>query len=358
MKLINQTFEILEQGSGFSAMKKLIEQAGRTCYKSEDKITENSAENFVKRMIASNHGAMLEFGTIYLTVPYNTDSNKELVQRYIINEYSKVHKVENAHYPTYYITTNYRVIIENNWESDLTYDIGYQKYHEKRVCVKFTTNRAIANEFVRHRVFSFAQESTRYCNYSKDKFNNELTFIIPQFIDPTYIEKCKDPEWNALDELVVLSINNKDPKKAPEYTDIQTLASMQFAEYKYMDAIDEGIRPEEIRDVLPLCLKTELVMCGFESDWKEFFKLRTANAAHPQARSLARDLELAFSMSKYTPINCFEDLKIGDIVLTKENKEHKITGLYIKKENNKISHICILDYNLELPISSIKYKRK
>ena len=195
MKLIEPSVEILEQSSGLDGIYKQIEIAGRTCYKSEENITEDSAKGFVDRMIKSGHGAMLEHGTVYLTyrIDYNSnplsngyDENRErevklFINKYYSNKYSKVNHY-NIHYANYIaITTNYRVLVENNWLDDLQYICEPTEYHEKRITAKFICDRGISHELVRHRVFSFAQESTRYCNYDKDKFGNELIFIIPSW---------------------------------------------------------------------------------------------------------------------------------------------------------------------------------
>ena len=172
MKIINPSFEIIEQQAGLEGMYKHIELAGRTCYKSEDKITNDSAEGFVNRMIKSNHTAMLEHGTVYLKVPYNTEdawgtlNNRMIIANYEDNTYSIVNDFDHCAY----ITTNYRVIVENKYEKHLQFICEPTEYHEKRVTVRFITDQGILREFTRHRVFSFAVESTRYCNYSKDKF--------------------------------------------------------------------------------------------------------------------------------------------------------------------------------------------
>lgn len=164
MKLINPSYEILEQSSGLKGIYKAIEIAGRTCYKSLDKITDDSAEGFVNRMIASKHYAMLEHGTVYLKM-----DNRGMPRKYDKNPYSKVHfeypegDIPNIHCePQYCITTNMRVLVENGWLDDLKYLCEPTEDHERRVTVRFTTDRGVSHEFVRHRVFSFAQESTRY----------------------------------------------------------------------------------------------------------------------------------------------------------------------------------------------------
>lgn len=162
MKLIKPYFEIIEQESGLEGIYRQIELAGRTCYKSEDKITPDSAKGFVDRMIKSGHGAMLEHGTVYLNIEdYFTDI-KKVIPKYQSNKYSvtKIGPLGRSGRQAY-ITTNYRVLIENNWLDDLQYQCEPTKYHEKRITVKFICDRGISHEFVRHRVFSFAQESTR-----------------------------------------------------------------------------------------------------------------------------------------------------------------------------------------------------
>ena len=169
MKLITPSFEILEQAPDIQGVKKQIELAGRTCYKSEDKITDTSCEEFVSRMVNSGHGAMLEHGTVYLYVEYGSPvgdpryfAGTEILIKYNKNKYSKVHsEIVNNYLHKIYITTNYRVLVENGWLDDLQYQCEPTENHEKRITVKFICDRGVTHEFVRHRVFSFAQESTR-----------------------------------------------------------------------------------------------------------------------------------------------------------------------------------------------------
>ena len=186
MKLIKPSWEILEQEPGIDGIYKAIERAGRTCYKSEDKMTEDSAKGFVDRMIKSGHGAMLEHGTVYLAMPMETIMPIEANGwgKYTKSPYSKGFKVcEVDGQRRVAVTTNLRVLVENGWLDDLQYICEPTEYHEKRITVHFICDRGVSHEFVRHRVFSFAQESTRYCNYSKDKFGNELTFIEPCWLE-------------------------------------------------------------------------------------------------------------------------------------------------------------------------------
>ena len=165
MRLINQSFEIWNQPAGLEGVYKQIERVGRVCYKSENKITEDSAKPFVDRMIKSGHGAMLEHGTVYMFMPIDCDKHDyHVAWKYHKNKYSKV-IIRNEHFLLnkngYYITTNLRVLVENGWLDDLKYICNPTEFHEKRACVHFVCDRGVSHEFVRHRVMSFAQESTR-----------------------------------------------------------------------------------------------------------------------------------------------------------------------------------------------------
>ena len=288
MKLIKPKFEIIEQEPGLEGIYKAIELAGRTCYKSEDKITPVSAEEFVNRMIKSGHHAMLEFGTVYLMAEtkdfVGPDGYVNPLEKYENNPYSKVEiDVDD----NFYITTNYRVLVEHNWLNDLKYICEPTEYHERRVTVHFVCDRGVSHEFVRHRVMSFAQESTRYCNYSKDKFGNELTFIQPSWI---IFDKVIAP----INELCLLS-----GQYDRENPNLRYLATLVEATYAYLSLLDKGWKPEQAREVLPNALKTELVMTGFVSDWQHFFGLRCDKAAHPQARELAIPLQEEFIKRGY-----------------------------------------------------------
>ena len=307
MKLIESSVQIIEEKDPY----KMIELAGRTCYKSEDKITENSAKEFVDRMIKLGHGAMLEHGTIYLNIPEQTytetledefgkfnNPNNGIVDRYRKNKYSKVNSVAaneelRKKYPKvrpfklthHYITTNLRVIVENGWEEDLKWQCDPTEHHEKRITAKFICDRGVSHEFVRHRVFSFAQESQRYCNYNKDKFNNELTFIKPTWLDiPTGDYTYWDGDWCDIDNMKIQLPS--DNGVADNF-----LWCLNNARMQYRLLINKGLKPQEARAILPNAIKTELVMTGFESDWEHFFELRCSGAAHPDAKKLADELK-------------------------------------------------------------------
>ena len=288
MKLIESKVELIEQQPGLEGMYKQIELAGRTCYKSEDKITEDSAKSFVDRMIKSKHGAMLEHGTVYLIT-----LNANIANKYIINKYSVVKRIGGFNESdeaiiTHYITTNLRVIIENNWSEDLKYICDPTERHEKRITARFTCDRGVSHEIVRHRVMSFAQESTRYCNYTKDKFDNQITFIIPTWAN---IPEGKYTDWNGdwcdLEKMTVLKSIENDAVD-------QFLFLCKYAETSYNLMVDRGAKPQEARQVLPNATKTEIVVTGFESDWEHFFSLRSpkygAQGMHPDIAKLADEL--------------------------------------------------------------------
>lgn len=285
MKLIESSVQIIEEKDPY----KMIELAGRTCYKSEDKITENSAKEFVDRMIKLGHGAMLEHGTIYLTLD-GEDPNLSKIQN---NPYTKVNIIpyevltEDNYTISYkaYITTNLRVLVENNLKELLCYQVEPTEHHEKRITAKFICDRGVSHEFVRHRVFSFAQESQRYCNYNKDKFNNELTFIKPTWLDiPTGDYTYWDGDWCDIDNMKIQLPS--DNGVADNFLWCLNNAGMQ-----YRLLINKGLKPQEARAILPNAIKTELLMTGFESDWEHFFELRCSGAAHPDAKKLADELK-------------------------------------------------------------------
>lgn len=221
MQAIKAYTQIFKDFEGQKVLQKL-ELVGRTCYKSEDKITEDSAAKFVAGLIKRGHEAMLEHVSI---------------------------------------------------------------------TVKFVTDRGISHEIVRHRLASYAQESTRYCNYSQDKFGHELTFIIPDFLEYGS-EGFK--LW-------------KDEMKQVEKT--------------YFEMLEAGHTPQEARSVLPNSLKTELVMTANLREWRAFFKLRAANstgAAHPQMLEITRPL--LDDLKTMIPV-VFDDITYEEKVVKEDGKE-------------------------------------
>ena len=235
-----------------------------------------TAEDFVNRLVESKHGAMLEHGTVYmqidsfLDIPEDDKLDKK-VHQYESNRFTKVNSmyIGQGCWRSY-ITTNLRVLVENNWLDDLKYVCEPTEYHAKKVTAKFICDRGVSHEIVRHRGLygmSYAQESTRYCNYSKSKFGQELTFI--------------EPAWEFPSSDI---INTKERFEA----------ILGETEANYMELITLGFKPQEARAVLPNALKTEIVVTAFIDDWKHFFELRCDSAAHPDIRKLALDLQKQF----------------------------------------------------------------
>ena len=277
MRLIKPKIELIKQEPGVEGLFKHMELCARTCYKSEDKITEDSAKKFINNVIvARGHTAMLEHGTVYLRYDFKAYDNSNSIayrlwSKYNENQYSEA--VQAQPIPSVpdgfvAITTNYRVLLQNDWLDDLQYLCEPTEYHAKRITVRFICDMGVAREFCRHRVFSFAQESTRYCNYSKDRFGNELTFIQP----------C----WGMSHTGNYHGVDNFDG----DYYE----HSLRDAEQYYFKLLELGWKPQQARNVLPLALKTELIMTGTAMQWIEFLKLRCATDAHPQARELAIQL--------------------------------------------------------------------
>lgn len=278
MRLIKPSFEILEQKPGLDGLLQHIERCGRTCYKSEDKITEKSAPKFVDMLVKRGHTAMVEHGTVYLTLNM---SSRNKYFKYCTNKYSNAISTGEAEAGTWigYVTTNYRVLLQEGWLSDLEH-ITEPTKHIRRITVKFVCDRGVSHEFVRHRVFSFAQESTRYCNYSKDKFGKECTFIIPCWLD--LLE-------GSISSAEIPIFRERHGTAAGTF-----LNNLYWAEANYFDLLEQGWIAQQARAVLPNSLKTELIMTGTIAQWEGFFKLRDANDAHPQARELAAPLHEEF----------------------------------------------------------------
>lgn len=268
MKLIKQSFEFINQ-TDFSlvGIKKHIERCARVSYKSENKITDTSYEKFVNMLESRGHDRPLEFGTVYLTLRGDDTDALRNIFIYAENPWTKIRKqVIRAKYDPNirvvlnYVTTNYRVIVENHLEEDLKYLCEPTEYHYKRYTVHMILDRGVMDEFRTHVGLSHLAESTRYCNYSKDKFGNELTFIQP----------C----WDI---------------RGSNYIDF-----LQYAEWGYFKMLKNGWTPQQARSVLPLGIKSELISCGFKDAWENFFKRRDAPDAHPMAQEIANPMHKEF----------------------------------------------------------------
>lgn len=255
MRLIKPSVEILEQKPGVQGMYDMIELCGKTSYKSPVK-GGKAAEDFTSARVNEGHYAVLEFGTVYLEYPANKH-----IAKYGNNPYSRIHLIEDG---SYAVTTNLRVLVENGWTLDLEYWCEPTEYHEKRHTARFITDRGVTHELVRHRTFSFCQESTRYCNYSKDKFGNGVTYIIPSW------EDIDEQDANAFLGLVSAKakLNEHGEKIFPLYK------ALQVSEFCYLQLLENGFTPQQARQVLPNAVKTEICVCGFEDAWKQLFALR------------------------------------------------------------------------------------
>lgn len=299
MRLIKPKVEIINQEPGVEGLFKHMELCARTCYKSEDKITEDSAKKFINNVIiARGHTAMLEHGTVYLKIPYGIMydtgyfSNEAIANKYIDNPYSMV---QNSQIYDYWcVTSNYRVLLQNGWLDDLQYLCEPTEYHVRRITVRFICDMGVAREFCRHRVFSFAQESTRYCNYSKAKFGKELNCIIPCWYKNMFEGNSYNIELCHTYDLTI--------SEGLSRTEAAWIQAMCEAESTYFGLLTEGEPAQQARNVLPLALKTELIMTGTDEQWAGFFNLRCARDAHPQARELAIELRDRMILAGYINI--------------------------------------------------------
>lgn len=287
MKINQPSFEIWEQQPGTDGVYRQVECCGRVCYKSENHQTADSARPFVERMIASEHTAMLEHATVYLTL----DEHDDRTELYRQNRFTHVNLVDGKAY----ITTNLRVLVENGRMDDLKELCEPTALHERRVTVHFTTQVAITREFNRHRVNSMAEQSTRYCNYSKEKFGAEITINLPQ-----WVKELPDGAWTStieegtvsLDDDAFLALTKKVVAGEADAADNWLFANLA-AERAYLNLTALGRKPQEARVVLPLDTNTELIHTAFLSDWKHFFDLRalgTTGAPHPDAKAVALPL--------------------------------------------------------------------
>lgn len=299
MILIQPYWQVLEQEPGIEGMYKQIEYCGRISHKSEDQITGVSYKKFIDKMRNLKHFATFEHGTVYLVIeedsnPYETKW-KDIVDFYVKNPYSKVN-----HYDwSYYITTNYRVIVENDRNSDMRFWCEPTEWHEKRHTVIFTCDIGVSREYNRHRVDSILEESTRYCNYAKHG-KESLNVIVPVWLRENYSNVLNDYLNKDLkDYCYLVSDDREDDFKDIDYW----MFANKCAEFCYNKLINEcKWVPQQARTILPLDTKTTLAHTAFDSDWSHFFCLRalgTTGAPHPSAKELAEPLMKFFKDSNY-----------------------------------------------------------
>ena len=308
MKLIKQSFEFINQ-TDFSlvGIKKHIERCARVSYKSEDKITDTSYEKFVNMLESRGHDRPLEFGTVHLKMP-----ESEFRSLIDILTSSRTYNDSWMHYKvvetweegyTVYVTTNYRYY-KLMWNQMITlskyFDKTDSEHYPKRYTVHMILDRGVMDEFRTHVGLSHLAESTRYCNYSKDKFGNELTFIKPCWLN------VPEGKYN---HCIMVSKNSPDIR-------IECVGSDEIGKYYNIEE-DEGLflnglvqseltylylinnkkwTPQQARSVLPLGIKSELISCGFEDAWTNFMRRRSPKygdpGAHPMAAEIADKLFL------------------------------------------------------------------
>ena len=277
-------------------------RCARVCYQSQPFKKGESGKDFLLRTIAKNgfkkdkssHMSVLEHATVYLRAINNSD-NAYLYDRYYSNPYSRViydiNKIDNIVHVC--VTTNLRVLVENDWLDDLRFIASDISKHHKRYTFSIITNIGVSRELNRHRCHSISEESTRYCNYSKDKFDNGLTFIIPEWLDLEEGE-VKDYCRSVITGQSQLHINGK-PIDIVAFEDNLTckgewLLSNNEAEQHYLRLISKGWKPQQAREVLPLSLKTQVVHTAFKDDWEDFIALRSdgiSGAPHPNIKVIA-----------------------------------------------------------------------
>lgn len=302
MKIIHPSVEYWSQANTLDGIWKHAARCARVCYQSAHTKEDESAKDFLLRTIAKNgfkkdkssHMSVLEHATVYLVVNIQNPFYPHMCYKYKDNHYSKTcNLIINDTIEGICITTNLRVIIENDWLDDLKFIVNDISNHFKRYTFSFITNLGVSRELNRHRCHSISEESTRYCNYSKDKFGNGLTFIIPEWLD---LEECniddtdKDfinlPNQYRFDGTLA---NLVDGDKNLTVED-EWLAANVRAQIYYLNLLKKGWKPQQAREVLPLSLKTQVVHTAFEDDWKDFIALRSdgiSGAPHPNIKVLA-----------------------------------------------------------------------
>jgi thymidylate synthase (FAD) len=318
MKILTSQASIVPQEPGIIGAFKQIEKVGRACWASENLITDRSYEDFVKGLMSREHNAPLEHGTLYLIYligspmydPYYVIHFDD-VRKFKLNPYSRVvekkfdvaaqakdsewmHSFVEQYGPTtaYFVTTNLRVIVENFKEEEVEKVLDHAvnnpyPEHIRRMTVHFTCQRAISAEFNRHRKDSIMERSSRYCNFSMDKFGNEIGIVKPDWV---VNERPDVSDIGFMGYVRALFYHGSDEWTKFDYWMFANLT----CEWAYMHLINEGAKPEEARDILPMDLQTELYHTAFIDDWKHFFMLRAwqskGNKPHPEAKKLARQV--------------------------------------------------------------------
>ena len=294
MEFLVAGYEIIDQEPGLEGIYKAAELPGRICYCSQDKMAPGTAEKFCKGLMKSNHGAPLEHGTVYLMAP--KICGECALEKYLNNKYSKCR--EDSEY--IYVTTNLRVLFENNWLDDLNkYLCEPTEHHEKRVEVRFTVDRFTGEEFLRHRAASFNRESTRYVLFTKEKFGGgSIKYIIPVWmLDETTMKEIDDHKDLSITDFCQEVIDEEEGHG--DMTDVLVwMFALKACEWSYCKLTNDfGWQAQQARTVLPCAISSPLIKTAFVSDWVHFFNLRaigTTGKPHPQAFELADPLMKEF----------------------------------------------------------------
>lgn len=291
MKLIKQ-YCYLDDQDDFSeiGIKKFIEKQAKTCYQSTHTITEDSYEKFVQRMIDSDHSRTLEMGTVHLKMSSHVFTSF-MWYLSLSKDFSSQWFQWNSEKEYTYITTNYRYFLRlknmfdrSKFEFTNYFTTEDNELFPKRHTIHFITDRGTMDSFRTHVGMSSLAESTRYCRYANDKFGNELTYIIPNWVDIPESEYqftggfwCNDKEIPLFEKSNPITNNY--------------LFGLQRAESTYMILLQQGWKAEQARQILPLSVKSELVLCGFDDCWDNFLYRRNDVHAHPMAHELAEKVK-------------------------------------------------------------------
>ena len=302
MKFLEPVTQIIQQPEGLDGIYKQIEYVGRSCWMSQHMIKEDSATSFVHNLQENGHTAPFEHGTVYLKMPSGVSGI-----RYSRNPYSRYFNDGSNDY----ITTNYRVIVENNWFDDLQYMVPFDKeHHEPRITFHFICQRAISAEFNRHRHNSPMESSSRYCNFANNKHGREISLCVSDWLIKEAEEVVTPRYFHIPSGIEAIESCNKGLEQycyeVGNGYDIQNMNIIDYwlfanlaCEYSYINMIRLGAKAEQAREVLPLDLKTELYHTAFLNDWLHFCSLRAWNSKgnhpHPEAKKLA---EQVFEMLK------------------------------------------------------------
>lgn len=282
MGFVNSSVEYVPQMPGLIGMYKHIEKAMRNCYRSEDKIDDTSYERMLKIAEDKHHYSPLAHGAVYLTIPVTDIETSNLVEKYKKNKYSTVNS-DTTSIHTSYITTNFRVIWENNWFEDLKFLTEPTRFHEKMYTFKVECSIGVSREWNRHSTLAISEQSTRYCNLAKPKFNGEVTYIIPFWIYDIRDQKIKELGLNS----ELKGIDMLEDLSKYSYPVFEYLRTMETINDTYMNMINRGLKPQDARSILPLDTYTCVYYTGTKSAWEHFIELRSTQAAHPDIRILS-----------------------------------------------------------------------